>query len=49
MTVEELPKELADDLAFIRSFCPRFVPCYVELDANRGKHKRIPALGTPGK
>jgi hypothetical protein len=40
----ELPQELADDLAFIRSFCPRFVPCYVDFDAHKSKHKKVPAL-----
>lgn len=37
-------KELADELAFFRSFCPRFVPCHVEFDAGKSKHRKVPAL-----
>jgi Family of unknown function (DUF5906) len=44
MTTPDIPQELADDLAFIQSFCPRFVPCYVEFDARKAKHKKVPAL-----
>ena len=44
MTDSEGPQNIAEDLAFIQSFCPRFVPCYVEFDAAKGKHKKVPAL-----
>ena len=40
----KLPQDLEDDLAFIRSFCPRFVPCYVEFDPIKSKHSKVPAL-----
>ncbi len=39
-----MSEELADELAFIRSFCPRFVPCHVEFDAGKSKHRKVPAL-----
>ena len=39
-----MSEELADELAFIRSFCPRFVPCYVDFDARKSKHTKVPAL-----
>lgn len=44
MTASEGTQDIAADLAFIQSFCPRFVPCYVEFDAAKGKHKKVPAL-----
>jgi hypothetical protein len=44
MTTPGVSAELADELAFIRSFCPRFVPCHVEFDVRKSKHKKVPAL-----
>ena len=35
---------LPQDLAFILSFCPRFVPCHVKFDPIKGKHNKKPAL-----
>lgn len=44
MTTTGVSDELADDLAFIRSFCPRFVPCHVKFDSVKNKHMKVPAL-----
>lgn len=44
MAAAGVSEELADELAFVRSLCPRFVPCHVEFDARKSKHRKVPAL-----